>query len=259
MLLTLSNYANDEGMAWPSIPTLARKARLSDRQVRRALRRLESLGEIQVKQYAGQYGTHLYRLTISPGRSSCQPDIYDTKGRTPCPPIRKKNPSKKKIPPPDNMSGADKLSGVPVSVPSMTEEMIIEGWNMIPGVQYCRHIGPTVSKQLDCRIKDHPLREWWRSFFSQIQASDFLCGRQEIAGRTWRPNLSWAMKPTNRDKILAGNYDNPKPRREEHLLCNWKESSNGRRLQRCGQAVSPGQTVCAKHVPEQQKVAALRQ
>ena len=47
VMLALADFANDEGESWPSIPVLAQKARLTDRQARRVLSKLEQAGEIR--------------------------------------------------------------------------------------------------------------------------------------------------------------------------------------------------------------------
>ena len=46
VLLALADFADDQGCAWPSVATLSRKARLSERQTRRALRHRIKEGEI---------------------------------------------------------------------------------------------------------------------------------------------------------------------------------------------------------------------
>ena len=47
VLLALADFANDSGKCWPSIPVLAAKARLTERQTRRVLSKLEQAGEIR--------------------------------------------------------------------------------------------------------------------------------------------------------------------------------------------------------------------
>jgi hypothetical protein len=53
VLLALADYANDEGVCWPSIESLAAKARLSERQTQRVIRELESSGEVKI--YTGGF------------------------------------------------------------------------------------------------------------------------------------------------------------------------------------------------------------
>jgi hypothetical protein len=47
VMLALADFANDAGESWPSIPELAQKARLTERQTRRVLIKLEQVGEIR--------------------------------------------------------------------------------------------------------------------------------------------------------------------------------------------------------------------
>lgn len=47
-LLAIADYAGDDGRAWPSIDTLCKKTRLSERQTIRILKKLEGSGELGV-------------------------------------------------------------------------------------------------------------------------------------------------------------------------------------------------------------------
>jgi hypothetical protein len=67
VLLAIADYAHDNGVAFPSIKALGRKARLSESQVHRAVRNLRDKGEISVKQNAGKNGTNLYRVNLGEG------------------------------------------------------------------------------------------------------------------------------------------------------------------------------------------------
>ena len=67
VLLAITDFANDDGMAYPSVSTLGKKARLSERQVQRAIRRLTALGELAVETEKGPHGCHLYRVTDCQG------------------------------------------------------------------------------------------------------------------------------------------------------------------------------------------------
>lgn len=46
--------------------------------------------------------------------------------------------------------------------------------------------------------------DYWRSLFSKVAGSDFLCGRRG----DWRANLEWLITPKNFDKVIEGHYDN---------------------------------------------------
>jgi len=58
VLLMIANHASHEGdSCWPSIPTLAHEARVTERQVFRVLLVLESSGELRIERHKGR-GNH---------------------------------------------------------------------------------------------------------------------------------------------------------------------------------------------------------
>lgn len=64
ILLALADHAHDDGRcAWPSVATLARKTRMSERGVRYALRSLEESGRI-VRDGWSRHKTASYRLIL---------------------------------------------------------------------------------------------------------------------------------------------------------------------------------------------------
>lgn len=62
VLLAIADFAHDNGVAFPSVPTLARKARLGERHVTRVLKNLEAGGELEVKLNKGPSGVNMYRV-----------------------------------------------------------------------------------------------------------------------------------------------------------------------------------------------------
>lgn len=48
VLLALADFANDQGVSWPKVSTLAAKARMSERNVQRVVTRLKDAGELRV-------------------------------------------------------------------------------------------------------------------------------------------------------------------------------------------------------------------
>jgi len=63
LLLALADHANEQGVCWPSIPTLAKKARISERQVQRLIQELEDSNELEIlKKGNGRGQSTLYRL-----------------------------------------------------------------------------------------------------------------------------------------------------------------------------------------------------
>ena len=95
VMLALADFANDAGECWPSIPVLAEKARLTDRQVRRVLNSLEETGEIRrIRSTGGRNKRSRYFINLSenPDINSLKklqgknnPVIHDQKTLTPVP------------------------------------------------------------------------------------------------------------------------------------------------------------------------------
>jgi DnaD/phage-associated family protein len=64
LMVSIADYANEKGVAYPSIETLARKVRMSERNVQLLLRKLEEAGELDIKANAGPAGCNLYRIVL---------------------------------------------------------------------------------------------------------------------------------------------------------------------------------------------------
>lgn len=66
VLLALADFANDQGECWPSMPVLAHKARLTERQVRRVLDKLAEAGEIRrIRSTGGRNKRTRYSITLA--------------------------------------------------------------------------------------------------------------------------------------------------------------------------------------------------
>jgi hypothetical protein len=74
VLLALADYANDDGECWPSIDGVARKTCLTDRGIRKIMRRLEETGWLEIDLGGGRKNCNLYRIktlnVVHPERSS---------------------------------------------------------------------------------------------------------------------------------------------------------------------------------------------
>lgn len=64
MLLAIADFADDDGRAYPSVPTLARKCRTTPRHTNRILAMLRESGELEIRTNEGPKGTNLYRLVF---------------------------------------------------------------------------------------------------------------------------------------------------------------------------------------------------
>ena len=62
ILLALADYANDEGECWPSINGVAKKTCMTDRGVRKILRRLEEQGWLETQHGSGRKNCNIYTI-----------------------------------------------------------------------------------------------------------------------------------------------------------------------------------------------------
>ena len=64
LMLAIADNANDDGFAWPGVHYLARKIRMSTRQVQRIVPDLIDAGELAVEFGAGRGNTHNYWILV---------------------------------------------------------------------------------------------------------------------------------------------------------------------------------------------------
>ena len=96
VLLALADFANDAGECWPSVPIIAQKARLTERQTQRVLNALESAGEVKRnRSNGGRNRRNRYfitvpenpdKITVTKLQGKNNSEIRDTKTLTPMSP-----------------------------------------------------------------------------------------------------------------------------------------------------------------------------
>lgn len=64
MLLAIADFADDDGRAYPSVPTLAAKCRMKPRNANYVLSTLKASGELEILVNEGPKGTNLYRVNL---------------------------------------------------------------------------------------------------------------------------------------------------------------------------------------------------
>ncbi len=83
VLLCLADHANERGTCWPSIPTLAERSRLEERQVYRIIKNLERKGLIDIDHGEGSRRGNWYRVNtanFNKGDIFTGGDIYAAEG-----------------------------------------------------------------------------------------------------------------------------------------------------------------------------------
>ena len=64
VLLAIADFADDEGYCWPSMASIAKKARMTERGARKIARRLEEAGHLSCDVGGGRGGSNRYRVHV---------------------------------------------------------------------------------------------------------------------------------------------------------------------------------------------------
>lgn len=90
VIMLLSDYADDDGLAWPGHARIAAECGLSERTVTRAISELIEAGELAVEEAACHHKSPTYRIVLAPAQTAQgrQPDYsqgrqFDNQGRHP--------------------------------------------------------------------------------------------------------------------------------------------------------------------------------
>ncbi len=78
MLLAIADFADDDGIAWPSVATLAKKCRVKPRNASLLLAALRASGELEVLPSAGPQGVNRYRITCMEPLQKSAPPLHST-------------------------------------------------------------------------------------------------------------------------------------------------------------------------------------
>jgi hypothetical protein len=95
---------------------------------------------------------------------------------------------------------------------NLHEQIIATYHEVLPDLPAVRDWPERRRKKLEARIgerlkagKQADQVSYWRALFTNVQASDFLCGRKS----DWRcPGLEWLLEPKNFTKVIEGAYRN---------------------------------------------------
>lgn len=85
MLLAIADFADDDGRAYPSVPTLARKCRMKPRNANKVLAALRASGELDIVHGKGPRGTSIYRVKVDGQGLHCSTGVHSRTGCTAVP------------------------------------------------------------------------------------------------------------------------------------------------------------------------------
>lgn len=207
VLLAIADYANDDGVAWPSIDSIAQKSRFSRRSVFYVLDRLKKADKLSIKTGGGR-ASSTYKIKTYQPCKDCTPPVqglHGTRAST-CTapvqngiavlhPIRKESsvePKKRK----------DKIA-------SLSPSAVFDEWNSKANqLPKCRQLSDKRSHSLKARLRDPFFCEHWISAITRIHDSSFCCGSNN---RGWKADFDWFIQPDTVVRIMEGKYDNNNP------------------------------------------------
>ena len=210
VLLALADFANDQGECWPSMPVLADKARLTERQARKVLNKLALAGEIRrVRSNGGRNRRNRYIIllpenpeikTLKKEQGLNNPVSNGTKTLSPRTAAL-------------NRQGTTNKRGRKTS-PSTPDQFFPQAFLELyaacaPSLPQPRQMTNGRVRKIDERLKSNPSRDFWRDVFIKTNQSSFLKGENDRGGRA---DLDWLIKnDENALKVIEGKYERETP------------------------------------------------
>ena len=229
VLLAIADHVNGGGgTVFPSVPRLSKLTHLTTRTVRRSLKRLEDSGRITVERRDGL--PSLYQVSTSAGDapvSESHPCKIDTPDReSPLTESQGTPDTESLVPLTESHPNLPLTYQEPTNSPHRKKRKkdptpyddIMTFWNeqVAASGEVPRIRGKEMSDVRKRRVKkmvdSHGAEEVYE-MMRKIPKSDFLSGRK----KDWRCNFDWVFLPSNFDKILEGNYDNPTTQEPEYF------------------------------------------
>lgn len=211
LLVTLANYADQDGVSWPGQERLAEDTQSNSRTIRRWTSELTEKNLVSAIHRPGKGGgrlTILYKLevrqpdTVSGGNRTSttgQPDTVssNTKGE---PSVRTKAPTVLC----ENEVSTSPANGCPYK---KIVELYHEKLPMLPRIKML-----TDHRKTSMRMRwknELPDLETWGKFFGDVSKSKFLTGKSQPTNgrRPFQADIDFLLKPSNIAKIAEGKYD----------------------------------------------------
>lgn len=204
MLLALADWANDEGLCWPSINRLAIKTSMASRSVQRLIRQLEEMGFVRREETVGK--GNRYWIVIP--ATDCHPRHTVTPPLTQCHQTPDTVSPNTSITPQLNTNLICASNDAPTQPALIEDELVVtvqdvvDAWNDTAdkiGKPKVQRISDGRKQVVRARIKQNTIDDFV-IVFRNIEQSDFL--------RNWNAmGFDWVMKAGNFQKILEGNYN----------------------------------------------------
>lgn len=218
VLLALADHAKDDGVCWPSIDSIAKKSRVSQRGVQEIIKKLEGAGRLKVKTGEGPNGTNVYKVIVG-GCSGCTPQPAVGKNDGYLHPNHKEPSVTTSTNPNTNTSGAEEVYrayprkvGKPAAIKAIERAIKTHGLELVmagtkaftaASADTEPHFIPYPQKFYN---QERYLNEWKKP---QIRLSAW-----EIKQRIEAIQERLRSHPCNRQSVYASNNPTPEQRKE---------------------------------------------
>lgn len=226
-LLAFADFADDDGLCWPSAATIAALRQIDERSARREIAALVAGGEL-IPVRKGRRNVVVYRIAcLDPGYVG-RPPLAKTPGVTPDQNVRGQNvtPDENVTPTPDkNVRGTpdENVTRTVIEPPlepseSSTTTLVdaaFDDWNELAtelGLAPVQRLTSTRRSALADRLAECGGLDGWRAALDNIRASPFLRGEGDSG---WRITFDWLLEQTNFARTLEGAYE------------SWTKPANG--------------------------------
>lgn len=209
LLLAIADHAGDEGFAWPGIPSLAKKTRMSERHTMRMLDELEHSGELLISKSGGK--NHQYIVTIGLTTEEINKTAITKMFKISTPdkssPLTSRHP--RQVVTPDKLSPTpDKLSKAPLTSCHLTpdklskdtscnEKEINDLRSKNQAESSCKHHEEETSMETSIRVVSRSLDR--KQNLDQPQVSFSLPEEKTLVTQI---ELKTEKQPTNQQKLL---------------------------------------------------------
>lgn len=196
VLLAFADWANDEGLCWPSIERVCVKSSLTRRTVQVAIRDLSEMGLLVQEKSTGR--SCKYWITL--GAQEMHPCSSSA------PEAQEKRPRGAGDAPNTSYTHQLTVKEDMSSDDDLTVDDVVEVWNDMAeqcGLAKVVKLTEVRRKKIKARIKEYSVDDWSKAM-NAIYNSKFLRGEND---RGWKADFDFLLEPSKFIKLLEGTYD----------------------------------------------------
>lgn len=210
VLLAVANYADEEGICWPSQEQLAEDTELSRHSIMRAIDHLEGLGFLSRERRHRKDGSRTSDLIMLDLSSTwlCSTEQRSNEQRSAEQQPKSHSATAEPVIEPSIPSPSAR-----VGKPKAEEQLAFDAYNDIAddlGLPKAQSLTSERRGKIRQRLNECGGLTGWLDALGKIRGSPFLCGDN---GRGWKANLDFLLQKASFTRLMEGSYDRQKPQR----------------------------------------------